>query len=382
MVTEYNIEPNAVLTSPLSLESGSDLEYKAPNLVQRLLSLFKNVRPGSNLTQFQLPPLFNLPKSQLQCFGESLYCVGDDMLSKCIDGKSPLERFAAVVGWSISTTRPAIFGVAPFNPILGETHHVSRGNLNVMLEQVSHHPPVTALHATDETKNVETIWCHNIIPKFYGTSIEAVVYGKRKLKLSSYDENYVMNAPKLLIRFFPVPSADWVGNVTIRCKEIDLEAELCYKGPSLLGFRGNNRSIKGKIIESSTSKTIFEISGHWDRTVLIKDVMDGKTTIIHDAKKSITKLNAPLLKDPKGLCSNESAVVWGEVSQAILRKEWEKARGAKNVVEEKERVLRRERECKGETWIPNHFTLSYSKEEGWDCTPKLTLVPPAPIVAP
>ena len=32
--------------------------------------------------------------------------------------------------------RPVIFGVAPYNPILGETHHISRGNLNVLLEQV------------------------------------------------------------------------------------------------------------------------------------------------------------------------------------------------------------------------------------------------------
>lgn len=29
-----------------------------------------------------------------------------------------------------------IFGQAPFNPILGETHHVSKGSLNVLLEQV------------------------------------------------------------------------------------------------------------------------------------------------------------------------------------------------------------------------------------------------------
>lgn len=29
-----------------------------------------------------------------------------------------------------------MFGVAPYNPILGETHHASRGNLNVLLEQV------------------------------------------------------------------------------------------------------------------------------------------------------------------------------------------------------------------------------------------------------
>lgn len=84
----------------------------------------------------QLPPLFNIPKSQLQCYGEGVYCIGEDYLSKCALGKSSLERFTSVVAWSISTTRPAIFGLAPFNPVLGETHHVSKETLNVLLEQV------------------------------------------------------------------------------------------------------------------------------------------------------------------------------------------------------------------------------------------------------
>lgn len=34
--------------------------------------------------------------------------------------------------------------------------------------QVSHHPPVTALHATDKEENIEMIWCQNPVPKFYG----------------------------------------------------------------------------------------------------------------------------------------------------------------------------------------------------------------------
>ena len=88
------------------------------------------------ILQVQLPPLFNLPKSQLQCFGESVYCIATDMLSRCNGSENPHDRFIAVVAWSISTVRPLVFGVAPYNPILGETHHVSRGSLNVLLEQV------------------------------------------------------------------------------------------------------------------------------------------------------------------------------------------------------------------------------------------------------
>lgn len=84
----------------------------------------------------QLPPLFNIPKSHLQCYGESVYSVNKDMLSKCAHGETAVDRMIAVIGWSISTVRPLMFGVAPYNPVLGETHHVSRGSLNVLLEQV------------------------------------------------------------------------------------------------------------------------------------------------------------------------------------------------------------------------------------------------------
>lgn len=115
-------------------------------LIKLITEYFKHNRPYDwstvnwellPLLDMQLPPLFNMPKSQLQCYGEAVYCTGEDYLSKCTRGKSSLERFTSVVAWSISTTRPAIFGQAPFNPILGETHHVSRGSLNLLLEQVT-----------------------------------------------------------------------------------------------------------------------------------------------------------------------------------------------------------------------------------------------------
>ncbi|PKI56685.1 oxysterol-binding protein-related protein 4C-like [Punica granatum] len=381
MVTEEHNATRAVLTAPLTLDGDSDVNYGAPNLLQRVLSVLKSVRPGSDLTHFQLPPTFNLPKSQLQCFGESVFCFGKDYLSKCASAESPLDRLTSVVAWSISTAaRPMVFGVAPYNPILGETHHVSRGNLNVLLEQVSHHPPVSALHATDDQKQLEMIWCQHPVPKFFGTSVETEVQGKRQLKLLKYGETYVMNSPKLLIRFLPVPGVDWVGHVQITCKETGLEAELSYKY-SIFGGR-NHRLIKGKIIDSSSSKTIYDIEGHWDRTVTIKDVSSGKLRLIYDAKEAISGLSTPYVEDPKGISERESAVVWGEVSRGILGKEWEKAREAKRSVEQRQRELQKERDSRGEKWAPKHFTVTHSKEDGWDCSPIESQVHPAPIAVP
>ncbi|XP_027332852.1 oxysterol-binding protein-related protein 4B-like [Abrus precatorius] len=379
-------ETKIVLTKPFSLEGESDLDpsYRAPNLLSRLLSLLKNVRPGSDLTNFQLPPLFNFPKSQLQCYGESVYCTSENLLSKCNSGEGPIDRFTSVVAWSISTTRPASFGVAPYNPTLGETHHVSKGNLNVLLEQVSLDPPVSALHATDEKENIEMIWCQQTAPKFRGTSIEARVHGKRLLKLQNHRETYEMNSPHLSIRILPVPGVDWVGNVTIRCLETGLEAELSYTSSrSFLGVGGNRKLIKGKIVDTSLFKVLYEVDGHWDRIVKVKDTNSGEIRVIYDAKEVISGLKVPIVKDAKSVWTTESAHVWSELSEAIMSKEWEKAKEAKERVEERQRKILRERDIKGESWIPKNFILYHSKDRlEWNCSPIQKLVPPAPIIAP
>ncbi|KDP27452.1 hypothetical protein JCGZ_19813 [Jatropha curcas] len=373
-------ETRVVLTKPFSLEGGSDV-YQAPNLVRRILSLFGNVRPGSDLNGFQLPPIFNLPKSHLQCYGESVYSVDKDLLRECNNARNPVDRFIAVIGWSISAcARPGVFGLAPYNSVLGETHHVSRGSLNVLLEQVSHHPPVSGLHATDETENIEIIWCQYPIPKFYGTKVEAEVCGKRELKLLNHGETYVMNSPNLLIRLLP-PGLDWVGKVKVQCQETGLEAELIYSTNSFLGRRGAH-SIKGRIYQSSSCNTLYEVNGYWNSIVTVKDINDGKETAIYNAKEAISVLKTPIVKDPQGILASESAVVWSMVSESILNKDWEKARQAKKAIEEKQRELVRQRNSRGENWVPKHFNLSYSKEAGWDCLPTQKWVSPAPIIVP
>ncbi|CAL0330335.1 unnamed protein product [Lupinus luteus] len=378
-------DTNIVLTKPFSLGSesdNSDPSYRAPNILNRILSLLKNVRPGTDLTHFQLPPLFNFPKSQLQCYGESVYCTGSDLLSKCNSEQSPVERFKSVVAWSISTTRPTSFAVAPYNPILGETHHVSKGNLNVLLEQVSHDPPVSALHATDEKENIEMTWCQQPAPKFWGTSIEAQVHGKRQLKLLNHGETYEMNCPHLLIRILPVPRVNWIGNVNIRCLETGLTADLLYTSShSFLGIGGNHRLVKGKILDSSSSKVLYEVDGYWDSTVTLKDTNNGETRVIYDAKEVISGLQAPIVKAAQSVWPTESALVWSQLSQAILNNDWEKAREAKQLVEERQRKIMTEREISGKVWVPKHFAVSYTKEGGWECSPIHKWVPAAPIIA-
>eukprot|EP01018_Ginkgo_biloba_P027155 Gb_21513 [translate_table: standard] len=373
---------NAVLTPPLSLEvtfSTNVQRQKQESILTRLLNLFKSVRPGADLTTFQLPPQFNMPKSQLQVYGESVYCYSQDLLSNCVEGKTPTERFKAVVAWSISTTRPPIFAKAPYNPILGETHHVSCGNLNVFLEQVSHHPPATALYATNEAQKLELNWWQQPVPWFYGRSVEVTVQGKRELKLREFDETYEMNCPKLCIRFFPSPSAEWVGDVLIHCKQSGLKANISYKGKSLFGLKGSSTRITGKI---SSVQDLYELEGNWDQAITLKEIGSGKTNILYDANTVIQNLTSPIVQNSEGLAPTESAVVWSEVSESILKRDWNRAREAKRDVEEKQRSLQIKRFIAGRTWSPNHFVRREDGGEGWDYLHRPQPLSTAPIVVP
>eukprot|EP01018_Ginkgo_biloba_P038339 Gb_23061 [translate_table: standard] len=295
---EASLSTVAVLTPPLSLD-GVNMNcgegQKQHNILSRVLNLFKSVRPGADLTRFQTCKFLDVSIETCQSpscrFMESVYCSSQDLLSKCIEGGNEVERFKAVVAWSISTTRPTIFDKVPSNPILGETHHVSSGNLNVLLEQVSHHPPITALHATNDAQEIEmTCWQHPA-PSFYGRSVEATVHGKRIVKLPAFGERYEMNCPKLSIRFVPSPSTEWVGIVTVQCQGVWI--------------------------------------GGYIMTVMVMDIQSGKTSMLYDAKATITKLKTPIVQNPRGLAPTESSLVWSVVNECIVRKDWSGARQAK-----------------------------------------------------
>ncbi|KAI3974921.1 hypothetical protein MKX01_005032 [Papaver californicum] len=198
------------------------------------------------------------------------------------------------------------------------------------------------------------IWPQQTSPKFCGTS------------LINHGENYVMHTPKLLIGFIPVPRTNWTGNVTIH-----------FTGNSFLGFGGNNRSVKGRIVDTSTSKTIYEVDRHWDGAVMIKDVMNKQKTktVIYNGKEALSKLKTPEVKDVKGLWTGESALVWIEVSQSILNKDWEKAREAKLASKQERKTTRKREEIKR-----RRKQTTQRKNKYYECLPKQKCVPPAPIV--
>ncbi|RYR24971.1 hypothetical protein Ahy_B02g058583 [Arachis hypogaea] len=77
--------------------------------------------------------------------------------------------------------------------------------------------------------------------------------------------------------------------------------------PALLLFSASPlliKVVKGKILNSSTLNVLYEVDGHWDRTIKVKDTNNRKARVIYDAKEVINGLQAPIVKDAENLAES------------------------------------------------------------------------------
>jgi hypothetical protein len=66
-------------------------------------------------------------------------------LEEAAAATDPVERFKKVMSFAISATVIYIRMDKPFNPILGETYQSLIDGCPVYGEQISHHPPISAV---------------------------------------------------------------------------------------------------------------------------------------------------------------------------------------------------------------------------------------------
>lgn len=87
----------------------------------------------------------------------------------------------------------------PFNPLLGETFEHVTDKCRVLAEQVSHHPPVTAIFAQSTTGKYE-VWTNtHSKTSFMGTSLEVTNHGMTHYRLHKHNELYQLNRPSSIV---------------------------------------------------------------------------------------------------------------------------------------------------------------------------------------
>ncbi|KXJ05174.1 Oxysterol-binding protein-related protein 1, partial [Exaiptasia diaphana] len=99
-----------------------------------------------------------------------------------------------IAAFAVSATSSNLERVGkPFNPLLGETYELVREDLGFKLvaEQVSHHPPISALQCTGE----DFVFHVTVQPKlkFWGKGVEVQPKGMVTLKFPKLNEVYTWN---------------------------------------------------------------------------------------------------------------------------------------------------------------------------------------------
>ena len=101
---------------------------------------------GKELSKIAVPVIFNEPISMLQRCAENVEY--HDLIRKANATDDPQLRLGYVFASLVILHSNTINRVnKPFNPLLGETYEYIENDLKMIVEQVSHHPPVAAFHA-------------------------------------------------------------------------------------------------------------------------------------------------------------------------------------------------------------------------------------------
>jgi hypothetical protein len=125
----------------------------------------------------------------------------------------------------------------PYNPVLGEEFHAKWsdskfGDLKLVAEQVTHHPPVSAVYFEDRKAH----FCMNghvyTRSKFMGNSVACIMEGQMQMYFTNRDaEEYTLTLPTAYARgvFFGTLIMEMGDKVTVECKRTGMLAEIEFR---------------------------------------------------------------------------------------------------------------------------------------------------------
>lgn len=299
-----------------------------------------------------------------------------ELLQDICASSDPHARFLNVLRFNVSGLAKERFGKKPYNPVLGEVyrcafpHRGAAGETLLVAEQVSHHPPVTALHLRNDTLGFRMNSYTAPEPKFWGNSLEVKLTGEIRIVLTNFDdEEYIITRPFIHMTGFLAGKQrlEFNGLSSFICTKSGLGAEVEYKSRGSLTIRGDMHSVNGRIYELSTNQTLYTMDGHWDKKVMLTDVRTNQQKTLFDyeavlAEKSMVAV-LPLAEEEE---KSFSTKVWAECSTAIKTGDSAAANAEKRKVEDHQRKLRKERKEAGVLWQWHYFAQREDGQEGYD----------------
>lgn len=332
-----------------------------------------------------LPVSFNEPTSLLQRVAEDMEYA--DLLDIAADREDSAERMVYVAAFAASEYASTIGRVAkPFNPLLGETYEYVRPDkgYRFVIEQVSHHPPIGAAYA--EAPKWDYYGESAVRSKFYGKSFDINPLGTWFLRLRP------TNGPEELYTWKKVtssvigiitgnPTVDNYGPMEVKNW---MTGETCLLDFKARGWKASSAyHVSGKVTDKSGTPK-WSIGGRWNDKIYARHTpgyeasVDDKHAFLvwqsHARPTGIPFNLTPFVLTLNAVPDNlrphlpPTDTRLRPDQRAMEDGEYDFAATEKNRVEEKQRAARREREQKGEEWMPKWFSkgrCDVTGEEYW-----------------
>lgn len=228
----------------------------APSTVQPpSLIAFVRKNVGKDLSTISMPVSANEPTSALQRVAEQLEYA--NLLDTATKKHRPQERMLYVAAFAVSQfsgSRAKERAMRkPFNPLLGETYELVRGEnevpggLRLIVEKVTHRPVRLAMQADS------ALWSFAQSPapsqKFWGKSAELTTDGRVRVVLrlpDGTDERYSWNIATMFLRNVVMGEKyiEPVGDMTITNEGSGAKAVVEFRSKGMFGGRGEDVHIE------------------------------------------------------------------------------------------------------------------------------------------
>ena len=341
---------------------------------------------GKDVTSFMsLPISFFEPTTTHQRIVESFEF--HDLIVSANESEDPMERLALVAAFYFSPYYCSARPFKPFNPILGETLEVvdESTGLQVLMEQVSHHPPVYVGQATVEG-SFKTWIRGDPKTKFLGNKIEVFPGADLVVQLDRHPKDLISVSVPSTIAHNIIIGGMWIdnyGDLEVTNHATGEKCVLTFKKCGWLG--ADYRQVHGHCFDAEGAKKMV-VKGQWgaDAELMCTPCHPNGEPMVGAGWRTLFR--APKLPDTKYLIS-QYLIDMNKVSQdpkeacliapsdgrfrpdmqGLISEDAVAAGEGKRTIEERQRACRKKLKEEGREWRPVHF------KEGKDEATGLTL---------
>ncbi|KAK6069368.1 Oxysterol-binding protein 4-like protein 1 [Seiridium cupressi] len=374
------------------------------SLVKDILQFLQDAR-GVDLATVTSPPFFLAPVSVVEV--GSCWAERPEVFAAPAHEPSAEKRALLVLKWLLLSLKRQFYAgdVAgtgnikkPLNAFLGELfiaswtaehdddggHGRARATTNLVVEQISHHPPTTALYMWDGENGISAQAFSRVKMVFNtglgpddaaGLGIDISQSGYGTLHIDRFDEDHLIPAPRARVK--GLLSGHLYPELVGTCHSVSsggFVSEIRFSPPEdksrgLFGWldvRGS-RERKNRFVASlyhrddPEKKPLYTAAGQWSGAFSIRDERQGE--IIETYNMSETRPQPAIIQKTEDMDPWETRRAWGPVAQALRSGDMAEAARQKSKLEKSQREMRSAEKRTGTEWFPIFFKKRRENDE-------------------